>query len=216
MSNIIVVGDSFCASKSYADGWPALLAKQLNLNLICNAASGQHWWATKNFLQSISKTDWDQTEVIVFVHTFVNRIPNLNQDLALVRYNNLKYSNELDLAVGLYYKYIHDDGFMSWAQQAWFTEINQQWTRPKTIHLHGFDQSLTSCNLLSGVHLVPDLTSISLQELDNKDIWNLRDDGRLNHFSKENNGVLAEQIYNIIGNANGTYQFDLTKFKGTI
>jgi len=196
-----------------------MLAQRLNLNLICNGTSGQHWWATRNFLKTINQEQWNATQVIVFVHTFVNRIPNLDPKLAQVNFSKLNPDKEIDSAVGLYYKYIHNDEFLTWAQQAWFAEINQQWTRPVTIHLHGFDQSLNFCDQLTGKHMVPDLTSLSLLEAGTKDIWILQADyNRVNHFTEDNNQILAEQIYNIVEQADGKYQFDLTKFnfKGAI
>jgi hypothetical protein len=214
MKNIIVVGDSFCASELGESGWPALLANKLDKNLICNAASGQHWWSTRNFLQTVEKSYWESTDTIVFVHTFGYRIPNLNRDLALVDYNNLRPDREIDLAVGLYYKYIQDDNFLDWAQQAWFLEINNRWARENTIHLHAFEQSVRHAQLLSGINILPDLTSISLSELKEKDVWKLRDDGRTNHLSEYNNNILAEQIYNVVvRNRSGLNYLDLEKFQ---
>ncbi len=190
MKNLIVVGDSFCAS----EGWPQLLANHLDLNLIVAGFIGQHWWSYRHFLdQNLVEDDFKNTEVIVFCHTFTERIPNLNSELASVNVFD-KPRTELEQAVSLYYKYIENAPYAEWAQEKWFEEINQRYSGHfKTVHLHVTHTTWEIRNLLGGMQVHPNLTALSLDELGAKNHL-LFDDVRANHFSQKNNIILAQQL----------------------
>lgn len=193
MKNIIIVGDSFCS----APGWPTLLAGKLNLNLIQHGAPGQPWWDTRKFLTELPKSELDNTEIIIFAHTNADRIPSSNLKINTVDHSNLNSKNELELAVKLYFKYIHEYSFFSWAIKKWYEEINTIWARKKTIHLHSFRTLPEHQNILNGAQILPDLCSISLNEL-GIDKFRLFDDNRKNHFNYENNNELANQLYEAV------------------
>ena len=208
MKNIIVVGDSFCAS---ADGWPNILAQRLNLTLINHGQGGQPWWNVRNFLNTIDEETLTNTEVMVFVHTNAGRIPTSNSQIGFVDHS-AEPKTEIDKSIQLYYKYIHEPEFLNWAQQQWFLEINQRWSYKKIVHLHSFPWSLDYGKSLSGIKISTNLCSISLNELgaDNLELFN---DTRPNHLNNQNNNELAYQLSNLIQNyIQQTVQLDTDAF----
>lgn len=207
MKNIIIVGDSFTANPV---GWPGQLANMLNLNLINYGVGGEHWWGVKKFLDSISMED---TEVIVFAHTFGNRIPTNNKQLDKHDFFNLDADNEEQLAVKLYYKYIQNDEFMDWAQCRWFEQISRTWSGTKLVNLHCFPWTWDKRYYLGGTNVLPSLAAISLNEI-NAEEFSLVNDGRINHFNDSNNTELAQQLAQVITEYRiGEVQLDVTKFQ---
>jgi hypothetical protein len=208
LKNIIIIGDSFCAC---ATGWPGILAQHLNLSLINHGLGGQPWWNTRNFLNNIDQDTLANTDVIVFVHTNSERIPTNNIQIGLVDHS-AKPKTEIDKAIQLYHKYIHEMEFLNWAQQQWFLEINQRWGHKKIVHLHSFPWSIDHGKLLSGLNIVTNLCSISLNEL-GVDTFELFNDQRLNHLNNHNNNELACQLATLIQNyAQQTVQLDTNAF----
>jgi hypothetical protein len=194
VKNIIVVGDSFCASQHM---WPADLAKYLGLNLVGQGIGGASWWPSRQFLISLPQTTIDDTEVMVFAHTNSSRIPTLNHDLVSFDHS-VEPRSEIEKAVNLYYKYISDQQFMDWAQQQWFVEIDQQWGHKKLCHLHCFPWTINHQNLMTGLVVQPNLSAISLNEISAKK-FDLFDDRRQNHFNEHNNNALAQELARMIG-----------------
>jgi len=193
--NIIIIGDSFCASP---EGWPLKLAKQLKLNLINFGDSGAHWWSQRNFLyNNVSLSDKQNAEVIIFVHSSMDRIPSLNNRIKGMERD--KSGTELETAVSLYYKHIYDETFLSWVQDKWFDEINTEYTNGKIIHLHSFPSSIDKINLLNGMNVTPDLLSLSLAEVGASSPNDIPLE-TLNHLNDYNNEELASQLTQFINN----------------
>ena len=208
MKNIIIVGDSFCASSA---GWPSILAQRLNLKLINHGKGGQPWWNVRNFLNSIDEEIPIDAEVMVFVHTDAGRIPTRNTQLGLINHRD-DPKTEIEKAIQLYYKYIHEPEFLIWAQQQWFLEIRKRWGHKKLIHLHSFPWSLDYSKSLHGLNILTNLCSISLNEL-GIDKFELFNDQRLNHLNDRNNNELACQLSTLIQNyAQTQVQLDTDAF----
>ena len=209
MKNLIVVGDSFCANP----GWPQELARLLDLNLLVGGFGGQHWWSYKNFLDNLTREQLDNTALIVFTHTFTQRIPNLNAELGKVDFYNPDPKKEIDQAVTLYFKHIHNDEYGEWAQQQWFKEIKAKYSsKTKTIHLHAFPWTWAIRDLLGGMQVSPDLSSISLDEIASKE-FRLVHDSRANHFSSSNNKTLAQELERLYRNYSQRDEtLDISKF----
>ena len=132
--NLIVVGDSFCARI----GWPQELARLLDLNLIVAGFPGQHWWSYRHFLdQTLEDKDLNNTEVIVFAHTFTERIPHLDPEIALCNKFDTNPKTEVGKAVQLYYKYLENAPYAEWAESKWFEEINEKYGSMKVYKLLG-------------------------------------------------------------------------------
>jgi len=209
MKNIIVVGDSFASDPN---GWPKILANNLNLNLLCHGIGGQPWWNVRNFITNLSDKIIENTEFIVFAHTNAERMPSLNEQLGLINHSKLPES-EIETAIHLYYKYIHEQDFLTWAHQQWFIEISRIWGHKKLCHLHCFPGSLNYSNLLQGVNITTNLMSLSLNELGTTDVWGLVNDKRPNHFNQNNNMQLGLQITEQLKNyCNKSVSLDVTKF----
>ncbi len=192
---ILIVGDSFCASPG---GWPSRLASALNLLLISHGCGGQSWWDAREFIESLSPSVIESTEVMVFVHTNSDRIPTHNTQIGLINHSQTP-KTQIEEAVQLYYKYIHEPKFLNWAQQQWFLEINQRWSTKKIVHLHSFPWSINNGELLLGLNITTNLCSISLNELGATDFI-LFNDPRANHLNEYNNIVLSQQLTNLIQN----------------
>lgn len=195
MKNIIIVGDSFCASEN---GWPGMLSQRLGLTLINHGQGGQSWWNVRNFLTNVNEEIIANTEVIVFVHTNAGRIPTNNTQLGIIDHS-AEPKTEIEKAVQLYHKYIHEPEFLNWAQQQWFLEINQKWGHKKNVHLHSFPWSVDYGKSLLGLNILTNLCSISLNEL-GTDKFELFNDQRINHLNDYNNNELACQLSTLIQN----------------
>ena len=211
MKNIIVVGDSFCTYYGITS-WPYTLAKELNLNLICHGVAGQPWWNARNFLKNLSQDVIDATEIIVFAHTFAERLPTLNEHIGRINHHKPP-ELEIETAIQLYYKYIHEHDFLTWAQEQWFLEITRTWGHKKLCHLHCFPWSVPASKNLTGLNVTTNLTAISLNELGSTE-FNLFDDGRSNHLSTSNNKQLGLQLADQFKNyGNKNVELDITKFE---
>jgi len=187
VKDLIITGDSFCASDT---GWPGILADQLNLNLVSQGFPGHHWWKAKRYLDSV---DTGNSESIVIVHTNATRIPT--EDSALVTFDHSQEpTNELELSVKLYNKYISNPEFLEWAQQQWFAELETQ--HENIIHLHSFPWSVNyGSNARKNIE--QNLCALSLNELGAKE-FSLFNDTRPNHLNEFNNLILASQLAEII------------------
>lgn len=207
---IIIVGDSFTTD---ANGWPGHLAKLLKLKLVCYGEGGQHWWGISNFLKKLDQQIIDNTEVILFAHTYAERIPSADPKISKIDPYDTSKKDEMSLAVQLYYKYILDLDFMKWAQTKWFDDITEKWQHIKLVNLHCFPLSLNLPKLPGGINVKPSLASISLNEIDADRGGGLTNDTRPNHFNDFNNLELARQLAKMIINYKPSVQyFDLTEF----
>lgn len=195
MKNIIIVGDSFCASST---GWPGLLAQKLNLNLISHGQGGQPWWNAKKFLDVVDQSTINYAEYMIFVHTNADRIPTSNTKIGLVDHS-VNSGTEIENAIQLHYKYIHDAEFLNWAQKQWFRDIGHRWAHKKLVHLHSFPWSLQHADLLTGLNITTNLCSISLNELGAEKLT-LFNDQRNNHLNDHNNAELADQLAQLLEN----------------
>lgn len=195
---ISILGDSFCGEP---DGWPGMLADMLGQELFCRGHGGEAWYRTALDLQKY-KNQIKQSDIIVFVHTGEQRITAEEENIYLADHSNLDTSREDQLAISLYYKYIHNEKFFDLVHTHWFEHLSKCFNDKQVIHLHSFRSSIEKGKKIFGdCNVEPSLTSISLNEL-GRDVSSLVGDfgknGRLNHFNKKNNAVLAEQIYAII------------------
>jgi hypothetical protein len=230
MKNLIVVGDSFCASRhlnnadlNYSLAWPNLLADELKLNLLGAGFIGAGWWPVRNALKKFDQEQIDNTEAIVFCHSDAYRLLNSRTHQNTLRYgSNLDINDEEQLAVKLYYKYILEDEFAEWAQQMWLYEISNTYEHLKLIHLYCFPWTLKNIKSFpTGISVFPALSSISLNEfdyglLDRKQtiIQKLANDKRDNHLSAFNNKELARQLTEIIRNYSAkNTNLDVSKFQ---
>lgn len=208
--NIIVIGDSFA---SCSGGWPSILADMLGLELTVYGGAGEHWWPGRQFLKNVSQHIVENTEVIIFVHTYFDRITRSDSGVHAANIHDENDNSEIVTAARLYFKYISDPNFMKWAQEMWFKEVTEQWQHIKLVNLHSFPWSLENKNALpGGINLIPSLAAISLNEM-GADKLNFIDDIRPNHLNDYNNKELATQLASIITNySKGTKFLNLETF----
>ena len=210
MKNLIIVGDSFCAN----EGWPNILADKLDMHLLKNGAGGQSWWPNRKFLTKLTTEQWGNSDTIIFCHTNAERILSSNEEAHWIDWSKASPSseNELEKAIALHLKYFYNSEILHWSVKKWYEEINQSWSRTRTIHLHCFSTSWELRHLLTGLHVGPDLSSISLNEIDCPSM--LYKDHRCNHLNKFNNKELAEQLCSLILNYDqGQVMLDTSKFQ---
>ena len=208
MSNIIITGDSFCASP---EAWPTRLADNLGLTLNCfTEGSGQPWWTSRHWLEHVHPHHLSETTVIVFAHTNAERIPTLDPKIGKVDHTKPPVT-ELEQAIHLYQKYLFDMHYSRWAQQAWFQEISQRYGHVQLVHLHCFPWSLSYRHLLKGINITTNLAAVSLNEL-GAEQFGFFDDQRSNHLNDHNNQSLADQLAEIISNnTSGDHALDHNK-----
>lgn len=212
MSDIIIAGDSFCASV----GWPEKVAEKLNLELSKHGYGGHSWWRTRSSLMELPYEVINNPEVIIFCHTQAHRIPSRDDKLVRIDYNNIDNNIPEELAVKMYWTYIFSDefrAFFDWSHEKWYQEISERWGHCKLIHLHCFPGTWKKRHLLKGMHIKQTLTSISLNELGDVSEQSLRSCGRPNHFNEHNNTALATELVRLIENyQEGEVDLDLSKF----
>lgn len=212
---IVFVGDSFSAGPvnirhMFDKDWTKSLAKKLNLKYVNLSKGGSSWWTARQRLTKYLKTH-EMPAVVVFTHTEPYRLPNrkhLKINMASV-YE--KPQQEFQIAK-MYYERLFDAEFYEWSQQQWFKECTSL-VSSKIIHLKCFEDD-NNFGFTRGAVISPALSTISLLEFESNDKSNLGlIDERTNHFSNENNEVLAEQLFSIINNySDGTHTLDLSSF----
>lgn len=212
MKNIIVAGDSFCASV----GWPEEVAKLLNLDLKKFGFGGASWWISAQAVATLPKDEIRNTDIVILCHTNAHRLPVKDMEILRTDFENIDNRNPKQLAVKLYWTYLFPPEVMQfyiWAQRHWFKELSEKFSHCRIINLHCFPQSWHDRVYLSGMNVSPSLTAISLNELGAGTMEILRNCGRNNHLSESNNQKLANEIVRLINNyKEGDVELDLTKF----
>lgn len=212
-NKIIIVGDSYCASRHYNDqyAWPIVLAKLLNCTLLGRGHGGGAWWTSKLDLGSYPGDP--ATTILIVVHTDSNRLPNayaipVNTGQVFADSNGqVPGATELDawpgireVATSFYTSDLFCPEFYKWAQQAWIKELDADTRYYATIHIPAFDTVDLTC-VKNGIFVIPSKDLRSLRALDalelEKDFTYMRD-SRSNHFSNTNNVNLANALASII------------------
>lgn len=215
-------------------GYPTIVADHYRADLFCHGYAGKSWWYSRvKFQQALRQNPsrLANTHAVIFCHTDAMRINSNNKELSTLslphNYDTLdsdwlqRYGQwgltELADATRLWLRHICDIEFQDWAQQQYFQELAQQYSRIKTIHFHCFEHSVGLSDLLPGMVYTTALGSISAREPGAKSITDNHssrlNDPRANHFNKYNNRALAQVIIGAIDNYSpGQYTIDLTEF----
>jgi hypothetical protein len=212
-NKIIIVGDSFCASRHYKDqyAWPVVLAKLLNCSLLGRGHGGCAWWSSKLDLSSLKEDS--ATSILIVVHTDSNRLPNAHAipvntgQVFADSDNQVPGATELDawpgirkVATSFYTSELFCPEFYEWAQQAWIKELDADTEFYATIHIPAFDSVNLSC-VKNGIFVIPGPNLRSLRALSEREIgktnW-VGIDARSNHFTDANNVNLAKALASII------------------
>lgn len=187
--HVYIGGDSFCSERSSMDHWPVMLSNSLRLKLQGKGFAGQGWWNTRKHLRSYLDSDLAaQTEIFVLCHTNINR-PLMTMP------NGTKEFQEV---AKIYHTYMEDDEISIWQASQWYLELNQ-WLEHKTvIHIPCFRHGVKLQDLLTGYRVRPALINFAQHGED-----------CANHFTKEQNCLLAEQLFKIITNPKSVSEISL-------
>jgi hypothetical protein len=224
MSNIVFVGDSYCADtdqKHYDfngqqpfqaagnyTGHPALVADHYTDNLYSYGYKGKSWWYSFQKFQlglQLHPSLLADARAVVFFHTHSFRINTMNQELTTIHLpqhfgqllKRVPIDTELAEASRLWVEHICDFEFQEWAQQQYFMNLKELYSEVKTIHFHCFDASVIYGDLLPGVIYTTPLYTISDNEPGQKQP---RGDTRANHLNEQNNLALSDVIIQAIDN----------------
>jgi hypothetical protein len=236
--NLLIIGDSFCQDEHH---WPSYLRSKISYpqNVLPRNAMRVHtfpgggWWPIQQqiYANQVGDTDWfNQIKLLIIIHPFTTRVFCTNATVHRSSAVELPLNwsandfNEATIAHSLYYKYIYNENFHTWAQIKWFDELDQFLTaRPHITSIHLFDDKET-LDLLSRSTLnagdnrlfIPttliELVTKQLPSGKSLDFMsNDSEHGFYNHFTPYNNIVFADQLYKIINFEQA--DFDLTQFK---
>lgn len=222
MTNIIFVGDSYCASTStehYAangrqqfqdykpyPGHPAIVADHYSVDLYTYGYSGKSWWYSyRKFQQALHNNPGRLARAlaVVFFHTDASRINSMNQELTSWHLpQHFDHSpkrdpidSELAEASRSWARHLYDIEFQDWAQQQYFMELAREYKEVKTIHFHCFKHTVDYSDLLPGWVYTTPLYTISNSEPGEKRTVG---DTRANHLNEQNNLALAQTIIHAI------------------
>jgi hypothetical protein len=222
MTNIIFVGDSYCASTSsehydangrqqFQDykpypGHPAIVADHYGVDLYSYGYAGKSWWYSYRKFQQALKNNPNRLAdalAVVFFHTDASRINSMNQELTSLHLpqhfgqllKRVPIDTELAEASRLWVRHLYDIEFQDWAERQYFMELARQYSKVKTIHFHCFDASVIYSDLLPGRIYTTPLYIISDNEPGQKQPMG---DTRANHLNEQNNLALADVIIQAI------------------
>lgn len=215
--NLLILGDSFCEHAQY---WPAWCAEALgytNSQVYVNGQPGAGWWPIRKQLMYCRKSKKDfmsNLSQVIIIHPNPQRIittnPQIMHNNAIVlpmMFDNTQLPEPL-IASSLYYKYINDYEFHSWAESNWFRELNEWIGQTPVLHLFTTSTSAVNSAILNGVKVISPLTELSLTVSSTAAARNIKTP---NHFTLAHNRVFAQQVAEII--QGHRVDFDATAFQ---
>lgn len=201
-SDIVIVGDSFCANRTKPKYWPNKLVELLSGDgtvVRGKGFSGASWWSAR--CELIRQLEILPPKVLILCHTEASRIhspKNFPLNYSTVFAEGEKFLPHtmgqnyriIQEAGRYYYKFLHCDEWDKWTQTSWYKELEElieQYTIPYVIHLFCFDDSSSSFKFKHG--LTSTETLITLSE---------RQPGGFNHFTEQANISIATAIADMI------------------
>ena len=235
--NLLIVGDSFCQDEHH---WPSYLRSKISYfqqvlpRDACRVYTfpGGGWWPIQQQLcaNRAGDTAWfDQIKLLIIIHPFTSRVFSTETRIHRSSAVELPLTwsandfTEATIAHSLYYKYIYDKNFHTWAQLKWFDELDQLLAAyPQILSIHLFDHKetlslLQRSKLAAGANrrfmntTLMDIAGSQYKSADKSLMANDGEHGFYNHLTPYNNIVFADQLYKIINFEQS--DFDLTQFK---
>jgi hypothetical protein len=222
IKNIIVIGDSFCASRPpwFPASWVSQLGQLTGCEIYGVGLGGRSWWKQQEWFDNNQKSLPDPNETaVVWCHTSAHRIPcasdaKINPWVVEIT-DHKDPTNDIQkdidpngklfrLAKEFYLSDLYVEKFYAWAMQAWWQELALK-LKPYRLALHFFafndlgidyDDRLELLSDNSIVVVEPTLSAISKAE--DYDFAGGAGDTRLNHFNAHNNLKLAEFVANTL------------------
>lgn len=211
-NDVLIVGDSFCADRSFPQTWPQILTCRLTdlpfkpgRDPRGKGFPGASWWSTRKFLlKEISK---EIPKVVVICHTEPFRLPNddnlgintrsVLEDIIFIPNDcSIKLSPNFKKAALGYYEHLISEDFHLWSFKQWLQESDKILSSfskiEKVVHLFCFDfpvnlyqfkKGITFDRSLHSYQRVSESVSISVAP---------------NHFSFADNMSLGVNLYEAI------------------
>lgn len=225
---ILAVGDSYVLSDSI-QSYLGQVGLSLNMNIEVHGLPGQGFWSVrKKLFEVLDKIPREGIKILIICHPHYIRIPNkTNLPINPGTIDHLMNVNKLTLnqaehLMGYWDNFLDRDNLL-WQIGNWSREVNTEIfpESTKIINLHGTCTTFSRCSYTTGpnsIHILNSLYGLSLSEFNNHDefmkfIGPEGADARLNHFSLENNKILARELYKLISkDFRGEYKFDKSLF----
>jgi hypothetical protein len=219
--DILIIGDSFCASRHLPESWCQIVTNTLsntefNVNKIPRGYGyqGSSWWSTRKRL--LIEFEKSTPKIVILFHTQPSRLP-ANDDLGLnyasakefklwdPLYNEIKLDRKRADAVVAYYEHLYVDDFHKWCTKHWQIELDDILISypsiEKIVHFYCFDDDYNSYVFNRGVTVLPPLieyADFSYQTKPESAKWET-----INHFTVERNQIFAKSLLNLIENYPG-------------
>jgi len=198
-SDIVIIGDSFCAHRTDLWDWPRVLTKMLtgvDSTPRGKGFGGAAWWSTRQCLLEELQV---QTKVLILCHTQQDRIhsdSNLGMNSG-VAWGLVPVAGsddpEVTTAVKYYYRYLHSYKYHEWAMTAWIKELETLTVNiPKVIHLPCFPLPVKDYVFKTGVTVYPHLDTFVIENTTTEPVRN--------HFTQQQNLDLAKMLFDLINN----------------
>lgn len=147
-TDLLILGDSFCANRDRNIDWPVIVQSSLSTNLRGQGFPGASWWSVRASLVQDIKI---LPKIAIFCHTEPNRMPHkdnwgINSGTAelgqihTINSHDKPMLPEFGTACKLYYKHLWYQEYHNWAMTRWLHELDEL-TKDIEIVLHffGFD-----------------------------------------------------------------------------
>jgi|TARA_B100001094_G_scaffold333142_1_gene408968 hypothetical protein len=152
MTDLLILGDSFCRWRETDKHWPFLIENEKPRGV---GFSGCSWWSVRKYLLGELKLQ-TKPKTIIFCHTEASRIPHqknlslnystVNEGGRLVEHDSYGPKSvdypEIIQAAKKYYAHLHDPRFAWWTNNMWYKELDEILLKEKiekVIHLYSFD-----------------------------------------------------------------------------
>lgn len=226
----MIVGDSFCREPYL--GWPRYLHQLLapngkDMDFLCQGVGGVSWWTVRRSIldfQDQQPEKFHNTDIAIVIHPPQQRPhcelagDDLGIPIQLPRFYSNSSIDEPVLAISLFYKYIHSPSFFVWAYQQWLREVESLLPKKTKIIHWFFDNSIYGNDIHFRGHVIESsLDQVqTAQFVDAEPTQQQRnaaeiDHQLINHFTKHNNKVIAQELFRMIQTDQWT--FDISKLQ---
>ena len=219
-----VFGDSFAHD---LDGWPSMLANKLNSYVQCFGQSGTSLYYSYHMLTNTLNYIPDQDQIVFFItnpsrlytssnvttkpnqatwdkHLSISGLPSIEAHKQTIKYSKQKFADKIFLenlldAAEKYYMYLHNQDLANYIH----TKIIDDIEKIKSTRNLVTSRDLFSSELLDlVVHCNSRVTQKLVNKHDELYIKYQETPNLLNHFSIENNKLIADHIYNFLQSEN--------------
>jgi len=215
-NDVLIVGDSFCSSRSEDWHWPQIFTLELTGAIVKDKIvprgfgfNGASWWSSRNRI--VKELNSQIPKVAIFLHTEPLRIPSdkdwgINyrsvelQTIHQTDTDDIPMTDDFALAGKLYYEQLISFNFHEWAVNQWFLELdNLSQSIEKVIHIYCFDGIYNKYTFQHGITLGYPLIKYQQQiPMFKKNLEPVA-----NHFNMQTNKKFAYSLLELVKNYPG-------------